>query len=342
MLPAAPAAELADVLTRGHKLENQHRWGEALSLYEDTFRHNPGTAGLEERIDLVRIHYDLGRRYNDGSFRRSLGQLDENRALELYAEVLGKIESHYVLEPDWRHLVDHGTADLEVALTEPAFATATGLQAGQDDITEFRRQLHGLVDNRPVRDPQQARELVAAAAQLAHARIGLSPTATALEYTSGDANGLDEYSTFLTADQLNDLYSQIEGSFVGLGVELKAAENALLIVNVLHGSPAERGGIKAGDRIMAVAGRSTHELSTDAAAELLQGAEGTTVDIAVVTGNEPARRLELRREHVDVPSVDDVALSTLPPASAISSSLASRKPPATIWTPPCGSSTAKG
>ena len=65
-----------------------------------------------------------------------------------------------------------------------------------------------------------------------------------LEFTSGAAGGLDEYSTFLTADQLNDLYSQIEGNFVGLGIELKAADRALLIVNVIHGSPAERAGIK--------------------------------------------------------------------------------------------------
>src|SRR5205807_583685 len=112
-----------------------------------------------------------------------------------------------------------------------------------------------------------------------------------LEYTSGAAGGLDEYSTFLTADQLNDLYSQIEGNFVGLGVELKAADNALLIVNVIHGSPADRGGIKAGDRLTAVAGKATRELTTDQAAELLQGQEGSTVELMAVTGNQPPRQV---------------------------------------------------
>ena len=59
-------------------------------------------------------------------------------------------------------------------------------------------------------------------AKLANQRIGLSETATLLEFTSASAGGLDHYSSFLTADQLRDIYSQIEGNFVGLGVELKA------------------------------------------------------------------------------------------------------------------------
>ena len=59
------------------------------------------------------------------------------------------------------------------------------------------------------------------------------------------AEGLDDYSSFLTADQLREVYSQIEGNFVGLGVELKAENGALLIVHVIPGSPAERAGIVA-------------------------------------------------------------------------------------------------
>ena len=120
--------------------------------------------------------------------------------------------------------------------------------------------------------------------------------------------GLDEYSSFLSGGQLNDLYSQIEGNFVGLGVELKAADGALLIVNVIHNSPAERGGIKPGDKIVNVGGQSTSDVNTDKASEMLQGPEGSTVELAVVTGDDTPRQLTIRREHVDVSSVDDVKI----------------------------------
>ncbi len=57
-----------------------------------------------------------------------------------------------------------------------------------------------------------------------------------------------------------------------------------------------------------MAGRTTTDLNTDKAAELLQGPEGSTVDLAVVTGNEAPRPMTIRRAHVDVPSVDDVKI----------------------------------
>jgi carboxyl-terminal processing protease len=309
-------AAVDDIVSRGAKLEDQRRWGEALSLYEDFVRtnyedyvhSNPPITQLAQRIDLAKIHYDLGRRYADGSYRRSIAQLDETQALDLYAEVLAKVYAHYVQEPDWKHMLDRGTLDLDVALNEPTFAAGNPIQGSPETVNDFRRRLHNLTDNRAVRDRDELRDVVASAAHLARAELGLSPTSVILEYTAGAAGGLDEYTTFLTADQLNDLYSQIEGNFVGLGVELKAAENALLIVNVIHGSPAERAGIKAGDRLTAVAGKSTHELTTDQAAELLQGEEGSSVELLDVSGSEPARRVVVRREHVDVPSVDDVKM----------------------------------
>ncbi len=302
------SAELNNVVVRGATLEGQRRWGEALTLYEDAYRNDPSLTQLASRIDLAKIHYDLGRRYADPSFRNGLSQLDEARALDLYGEVLNKVYSHYVQEPDWRHLLERGTQDLDIALGETAFINNNRLQATTDTINDCRRQLHQLTDTHAIRDRDEARSYVAAAAHLAANQLGLSATSVILEYISGATGGLDEYSTFLTADQLNDLYSQIEGNFVGLGVELKAADHALLIVNVIHGSPAERGGVKSGDRILAVAGKSTHDLTTDQAAELLQGPENSTIELQLASGQEQPRTVMLRREHVDVPSVDDVRI----------------------------------
>jgi carboxyl-terminal processing protease len=129
-----------------------------------------------------------------------------------------------------------------------------------------------------------------------------------LEYVSGATGGLDEYSAYLTSDQLSDVYSQIEGNFVGLGIELKAQDNALLIVKVITGSPAEASGIRAGDKITAVDGRTTVELNTDQAADMLQGPEGTTVRLVLAAPSGQSRQVSVERRHVDVPSVDEVQI----------------------------------
>jgi len=82
----------------------------------------------------------------------------------------------------------------------------------------------------------------------------------------------------------------------------------LQIVKVITGSPADRAGIRAGDRITEVDGKVTAEMSTDQAADLLQGKEGSMVNVTTITPNDLVRRLTVKREHVEVPSVDDVKI----------------------------------
>ena len=80
-------------------------------------------------------------------------------------------------------------------------------------------------------------------------------------------------------------------------------------------SPAEKAGIKAEDRIVAVDGQATNALSTDEAAALLTGAEGSLVRVAVVSPGQASRELTIRRAHVEVPSLEDVKI--LEPATGV-------------------------
>ena len=301
-------ATIASTLEQGKELETQRRWAEAFALYEDTNRLNPGQAELEARLDVAKMHFDIGRRYADSGFRRTASTLSDTDALELFTDAANKLQSHYVQVPDWASLVNRGTGDLEIAMADPSFQQNNLGQINPDRVNLFVRELRKQQAQHPVRSLNDARNAVWNAAQMAQLHLTMRPAATMLEYTAAMLGGLDEYSSFLTSGQLNDLYSQIEGNFVGLGVELKAADGALLIVNVIHNSPAERAGIKSGDKIVSVGGRTTADLTTDKAAELLQGSEGSTVDLAVVTGDQDPRPLTIRRQHVDVPSVDEVQM----------------------------------
>ncbi|MBX7165015.1 MAG: S41 family peptidase [Pirellulales bacterium] len=300
-------AMLEQLLSRGRQFEVERRWGEALAHYEEALHEWPDARPLRQRFELAKLHYDHGRRYADTSFRNATRQMAGEEALHLYNEVLLKIQSHYVQEPNWKRLVQWGTSALEVALTEPTFLSsqvAPGMTAAQ--IDDFRRQLRDWVNAQAVPGRLEAREAVASAARMAERQLGLRESITVLEYTCGATNSLDDYSTFLTADQLDEVYSQIDGNFVGLGIELKSNGGVLVIVNVITGSPADRQGILAGDEIVAIEGRNTSELSTDQAAALLQGQEGSQVQLTAVTPGGRPRTVAIRREHVDVPSIDDV------------------------------------
>ena len=303
-----PAGNVAELLRRGQQLEQQHRWGEALAHYEAAVRQYPKQDLLHERFDAARLHYDLERRYADKSFCDSVARMSPDRALDLYSQVLLKIESHYVEAPQWKELVGHGTANFLMALGEPTFVDRNIPQRDRLALDAFRRELPTVMASRAMNNRDDARAAVAAAAHLAEQRLSIAPTAVVLEYLCGATNALDPYSAYLTPDQLNDVYAQIEGNFVGLGVELKAQDGALVIVRVIPGSPAEEAGVHAGDRIMAVDGHSTATLTTDQAANLLQGPDGS---VAALTLAAPANRLaqlNVRRRVVEVPSIDQVKI----------------------------------
>ena len=294
----------AKFLRQGQSLEGERRWGEALTYYEDALRKFPRDPALETRLESARMHYELGRRYSDPSFKRALKAMPEREALDLYGEVLLKVQSHYVEAPNWKELIDHSTRAFRVALADPIFVETSLPRLPQAQVDRYSREVADRVASWQITNRHQARDAVVYIARLGRERLGLSNTTTILEYTCGATSGLDAYSTFLTADQLNEVYSQIEGNFVGLGVELKASERTLLILKVISGSPAEKAGIRAGDRIVAVDGQSTEALSTDQAANLLQGKEGTFVEVAVLATDTTTRKLRIRREQIEAPSVD--------------------------------------
>jgi len=300
LLPAASE----DLASRTQSLAHEGRWAEVVSICETAARKGTLAPGLRHQYDLAKLHCDVARRHAEPAFRRQLDALSESDARRVHAEVLGRIASHHVDAPDFDRLSRRGRLALEVALQEPTFVTAHARQATPERLAIYREQIERLSTDRRVASRSDAETMAAWVARVAQSVLGIAPAVTLMEMTAAAVGGLDEYSAFLTNGQLDDLYAQIEGRFVGLGVELRSAADGLLIVNVITGSPAERAGLRAGDHLVGVGGRSLGGLGVDEAAHLLQGPEGSLVTLAVLRPPAPARAVTVRREHVEVPSVE--------------------------------------
>jgi len=305
--PQDPAL-LDDLGVRSSQLALEQRWSDVIALCETAARKGALTPDVQQRYDLAKIHCDLGRRHCERAFREQLAKLAETDARRLYAEVLSRISSHHVEAPQFARLVSRGCLAMDVAIDDQAFAALYVVEATPERRALYRDQVARITAGRKVSSQVEAETLAAWVARAGHATLGIPPAVTLMEMTAAAVGSLDEYSAFLTNGQLDDLYAQIEGNFVGLGVELKSADDGLLVVHVIPSSPAERAGIRAGDHLVAVGGRPIGGMNVDEAAQLLQGPEGSLVTLAILRAPAPARAVTVRREHVEVPSVEGVRM----------------------------------
>jgi len=308
-LPISIGEVDTDVLVRsGLEFEQQRQWGDAIQHYESALREHPADDTFRQRLLVCRLHFDVQRRYQDTSFMKSIREIGMQQALDLYTEMLGNMESHYVDGIDWKRLARHGSASLEVALTEPLFLKTLLSDADPDAVETFRLSIHRHVLDRDARSRHDLRSIAAQVAGLGKNELGLDTTAVVLEFACGAISALDPYSRFLTSGQLEETFSGIEGNFVGLGIELKAQADRLQVVNVIVGGPAAEAGLVPGDAIVQVDKTLTSEVSPDFAADLLRGPEGSFVGLEVVDAAGKTRSLWVARRRVEIPCVENVHL----------------------------------
>ena len=291
-------------IQRGVSLERSRQWLEAIEHYERESKHYPDSRELEYGLRRAKIHYGIERRYADNSFLRTMLPLNRRESLELLDEVLNKIQAHYVESLSSTSFVAHGTESLYLALADQKFMQRNLPSADPERVQKVRRTLRESYWNKPVANRVAVRDTVNEVCNLTSAELSLPAGAVVMEYVFGGCNALDDYSSYLTPSRLNDLYGNIEGQFVGLGIEMKAETGkGLLLVNVLPDSPAAMGGLMAGEHIVGIDGTDCRNMTTDEAASLLQGVENTRVNLEISGQDDLIRNGAFVRRAVNVKSI---------------------------------------
>ncbi|MFT3791018.1 MAG: S41 family peptidase [Rudaea sp.] len=115
---------------------------------------------------------------------------------------------------------------------------------------------------------------------------------------------LDPHSEYLDEKAMSDLSEDTTGSYNGLGIEVLTVEGTLRVVAPIDDSPAERGGIKAGDTIVRIDGKPITAENANEASNMLRGKVGTEVTLSVVhEGASAPVDVKLTRQTIRVASV---------------------------------------
>ncbi|MBI2589509.1 S41 family peptidase [Candidatus Berkelbacteria bacterium] len=119
-----------------------------------------------------------------------------------------------------------------------------------------------------------------------------------------DALG-DRFSLFLTPEETEKFFEEIQGEFSGIGAEITKEGDQFIVVAPLPNSPAAKSGLKAKDVILGIDGRDASEFELNELINAIRGSAGTEVTLTIIRESvDEQREYKVRRETISLPSLE--------------------------------------
>jgi len=121
---------------------------------------------------------------------------------------------------------------------------------------------------------------------------------------NGMIKSLDPHSAFMTADTYKELEVETKGRFGGIGIEITILKDVLTVVSPIEDTPAHKAGVKSGDQIIKIDGKSTKDITIMEAVKKLRGLKDSKVTITIMRENmSKPKDFIMKRAIIQVQSV---------------------------------------
>ena len=115
---------------------------------------------------------------------------------------------------------------------------------------------------------------------------------------------LDPYTNYISESEIEGFRYITEGKSKGIGATIRKYDNDIVVTEPYSNSPAAKAGLKAGDIILAVDGKTTAGKNRDAVDNILRGFPGSQVELTIKRpGENKEMKITLTREEVSLPNV---------------------------------------
>jgi len=114
----------------------------------------------------------------------------------------------------------------------------------------------------------------------------------------------DPYTVFLNPDDAKKFLEDVSGQFEGVGMEIGVRKGQLQVIAPLEGTPAQKAGLRSGDKIIKINDTPTADLTVDEAVNLIRGPKGTEVTLTIFREEwEKTEEIKIVRDVIEVPSL---------------------------------------
>ena len=126
-----------------------------------------------------------------------------------------------------------------------------------------------------------------------------------LSKTSIDAmlKELDPYTVYYHESNIEDYRLMTTGQYGGIGALIRRIGDDTYIAEPYEGNPAEKSGLKAGDKIVSIDGKPMYKKSSDDVSTALKGPKGTTIKVEIERINEGKKIVSITRDEIKIPDV---------------------------------------
>ena len=117
----------------------------------------------------------------------------------------------------------------------------------------------------------------------------------------GMVEDLDPYTEYIPEEGMQDFELLTTGKYGGIGSLIRQKEDYVRIAQPYQHSPADKAGLKIGDKIIAIDGKDARGFTTEQVSERLKGEPGSTVKVTVEHLDGTRQSVAIRRERIAIP-----------------------------------------
>ncbi len=301
---ALPENQIRLLVQRAQEFEKQANWEKAREIYEALLGQTDPGLRIRDRYWVSLRQCRQTRRHLDASYRKEVLSVDYGQAMRICGIVnktlLDGAFDKKKISPG--KLFGQGVRELDNALADPTFLQHHVPIDKHGLVGDFRAALkRNWADMNPA-SREEAMRQIGEIALAAEAHLGLDATVSVMEFACGACYAIDEYTVYLTPNQLRELADNLtRNEAIGVGLTLDIRDNKIVIHRIADNSPVLQMDppIRPNDQIVSINKKSIVDLPLNQIQSLLYGPVGTSVEIELVSADGlMARTMHIQRRTI--------------------------------------------